>query len=59
VTVHGTARTIDKKVGDWEELKDVYREVYPDWDSWGFWEANAPYAWIEPRAMFAASFKGL
>lgn len=60
VTVHGTARIIDKKVGDWEGLKDVYREIYGgDWDNWPYWEGEAPYAWIEPRAMFAASFKGL
>lgn len=59
-TVHGTARIIDKAVGDWDELKDVYREVYgAQWDSWGYWDGPAPYAWIEPRAMFAASFKGL
>ncbi len=60
VTMHGTARTIDKKVGDWEDLKEVFREVYGvDWDSWGYWDSDAPFAWIEPRAMFAASFKGL
>ena len=59
VTVHGTAREIDKSAGDHEGLKDVYREVYgATWDSLGYWEA-APYAWIEPRVMFAASFKGL
>jgi hypothetical protein len=60
VTVHGIARTIDKKVGDWEDLKSVFREVYGvEWDSWGYWDSDMPYAWIEPRAMFAASFKGL
>lgn len=58
VTVHGVAREIDKSVGDWDELKDVFREIYGDWDSWDFW-ATAPYAWIEARAMFAASFKGI
>jgi hypothetical protein len=59
VTVHGTAHEIDKSAGDYEELKDVFREIYgSDWDSSGFWE-TAPYAWIEPRAMFAASFKGI
>jgi len=57
VTAHGLAHEIDKTVGDWEELKDVFREVYgPQWDTWGFW-GKAPYAWIEPRVMFAASFK--
>jgi uncharacterized pyridoxamine 5'-phosphate oxidase family protein len=59
VTVHGSAEEIDKSVGDWEELKSVFREVYGnDWDQWGFWE-TAPYAFIEPRVMFAASFKGI
>ncbi len=57
VTVHGRAHEIDKSVGDYEELKDCFREIYgADWDKSGFWE-TAPYAWIEPRAMFAASFK--
>jgi hypothetical protein len=68
VTVHGIAREIDKSVGDYEELKDVYREIYGlQWDSWGYREsAQYPedrqklwHAWIEPRVMFAASFKGL
>ena len=59
VTVHGVAHEIDKSAGDYEDLKDVLREVYgAQWDSWGYWE-SAPYAWIEPRVMFAASFKGL
>jgi uncharacterized pyridoxamine 5'-phosphate oxidase family protein len=59
VTVHGIAHEIDKSVGDYEELKQCFREVYgPQWDSWGYWE-SAPYAWIEPRVMFAASFKGI
>lgn len=58
VTVHGAAHEIDKSRGDWDELKDCYREIYPDWDKWSFWE-TAPYAWIEPRVMFAASFKGI
>jgi nitroimidazol reductase NimA-like FMN-containing flavoprotein (pyridoxamine 5'-phosphate oxidase superfamily) len=58
VTVHGIAHEIDKSKGDWGELKDCYREVYgPQWDSWDYWK-TAPYAWIEPRAMFAASFRG-
>ena len=57
VTVHGRAHEIDKAGGDYDGFKECVREVYgPDWDSWGFWE-SAPYAWIEPRAMFAASFK--
>jgi uncharacterized pyridoxamine 5'-phosphate oxidase family protein len=59
VTVHGQAREIDKASGDYEGFKDVLREVYGgDWDNSEFWE-TAPYAYIEPRVMFAASFKGL
>jgi len=58
VTVHGKAIEIDKGSGDYEDFKECLREVYGnDWDSWGYWE-TAPYAWIEPRVMFAASFKG-
>jgi hypothetical protein len=57
VTVHGTAHEIDKASGQYEEFKEVLREVYgQQWDSWGYWE-SAPFAYIEPRLMFAASFK--
>ena len=60
VTVHGTAVEIDKASGKYEGFKDVLREVYgPQWDSWGYWDGPAPFAYIEPRVMFAASFKGL
>jgi hypothetical protein len=56
VTVHGKAVEIDKKSGEHEGFKDVLREVYGgDWDSTDFWE-TAPYAYIEPRTMFAALF---
>jgi len=57
VTVHGRAVEIDKSKGDYEDLRECYRQIYGnDWDSWGYWK-SAPYAFIEPRAMFAASFK--
>jgi len=60
VTVHGTAREIDKSSGQYEGFKDVLRDVYgPNWDSWGYWESAAPFAFIEPRVMFAATFRGL
>jgi hypothetical protein len=58
VTAHGQAVEIDKTLGDYEDLKECLREIYgPEWDSWGYWESDAPYAWIDARAMFAASFK--
>ena len=57
VTVHGTAHEIDKASGQYEGFKDVLREKYgADLDSSGFWE-SAPYAYIEPRVMFAAIFR--
>lgn len=59
VTVNGVAREIQTASGDYEDFRECLREVYgQSWDSWGYWE-SAPYAWIEPRVMFAASFKGL
>lgn len=60
VTVHDTPREIDKRSGKYEGFKDVLREVYgPQWDSSGYWESAAPFAYIEPRVMFAAMFRGL
>jgi len=59
VTVHGKAIEIDKFSGEYEGFKQTLREVYgSQWDSWGYWE-SAPFAYIEPRAMFAVTFKGL
>lgn len=60
VTVHGKAVEIDKARGDCEGFKQTLREVYgSEWDSWGYWDGPAPFAYIEPRVMFAAAFKGL
>ncbi len=57
VTVHGYARELDKPDSRYDELKDVYREIYGgEWDNWNYWE-SAPYAYIEPRVMFAGTFK--
>jgi hypothetical protein len=57
VTVHGTAQRIDTASGEWDELAEVYREVYgAEWDDWGHWD-EAAYAYIEPRVMFAGKFK--
>jgi hypothetical protein len=59
VTVHGIAHEIDKASGKYDSFRDCLREVYgPQWDSWGYWD-SAPFAWIEPRVMFAATFSGL
>lgn len=56
-TVHGVAHEIDKSGGEHNGFKECLRAVYgPDWESWGYWE-SAPYAWIEPRVMFAATLK--
>lgn len=56
VTVHGDAHEIDKASGKYDGFRDLLRDTYGgDWDNWGFWE-SAPYAFIEPRAMFAARF---
>jgi uncharacterized pyridoxamine 5'-phosphate oxidase family protein len=56
VTVHGRAVELDKRQ-DYEGFKECLREVYGrQWDSWGYWEKE-PFAYIEPRVMFAASFE--
>ena len=58
VTVHGIAHEIDKTSGKYDRFRDCLREVYgPQWDGWGYW-SSAPFAWIEPRVMFAVTFKG-
>jgi hypothetical protein len=56
VTVHGIAHELDKSSAEGAAYREVLREVYPLYDSWGHWQ-SAPYAWIEPRVMFAATFK--
>jgi hypothetical protein len=59
VTVHGAAKEIDLSAPGWEALRDVHREVYGKlWDEWDELK-TAPRAVIEPRVMFAASFKDL
>jgi hypothetical protein len=57
VMVHGTAHQIDTSTGQYDGLRVLMRGFYgADWDSWGYWD-SAAYAYIEPRKMFAASFK--
>jgi uncharacterized pyridoxamine 5'-phosphate oxidase family protein len=58
VIVHGIAHEIDKASGKYDSFREVLREVYPLYDSWGHWE-SAPYALMEPRLMFAVTFRGL
>jgi nitroimidazol reductase NimA-like FMN-containing flavoprotein (pyridoxamine 5'-phosphate oxidase superfamily) len=54
VLVHGRAHEIDSASGDHEDLHDYCREVYGEgYDSWGYW-GKEPFAWIEPRRLFAA-----
>jgi nitroimidazol reductase NimA-like FMN-containing flavoprotein (pyridoxamine 5'-phosphate oxidase superfamily) len=55
-TVHGVAHEIDTASGNYEDFREVLREVYPNYDNWDHW-GKAPYAYIEPRVMFAATFK--
>lgn len=53
ILVHGVAHEIDTATGDYERLHDYCREIYGSgFDGWGYW-GHAPYAWIEPRRMFA------
>jgi uncharacterized pyridoxamine 5'-phosphate oxidase family protein len=55
VIVHGRAIEIDKSSPHYARFREYNREVYgPDWDRWGYWESS-PYAWIEPRRMYAAA----
>ena len=57
VIVHGRAVEINKSDPQYASFREYNREVYgPKWDSWGHWE-SAPYAWIEPRRMYAAAMK--
>ena len=53
IIVHGIAREVDVACGAYEHLRDYCRSVYgasfDDWARWG----EQPYAWIEPRSMFA------
>lgn len=56
IVVHGVAHVLDVSTGEWDGLRDVYREVYGEqYDTWGHW-GNAAYAIIEPRKMFASRF---
>jgi uncharacterized pyridoxamine 5'-phosphate oxidase family protein len=58
VTVHGSAVEIDVSTGEYDFLQEHFREVYPDFDNWGFW-GDAPYAYIEARRVYAGSFSDI
>ena len=50
VVVHGVAHEIDVKREEVAGFRTVLAETYgAGWEEWG---GNAPYAWIEPHAMF-------
>ncbi len=56
VLIHGHAGEVDTADGTHEDLFDyfieVYGEQYRSFDYWG----KAPFAWIEPRRMYATVF---
>ncbi|MDA0339071.1 MAG: hypothetical protein O2910_04420, partial [Proteobacteria bacterium] len=58
VLVHGTAHEVDTATGDHDYVRDYCREVYgASYDEWGYW-GRYPFAWIEPRRMYASRMPG-
>lgn len=56
ILIHGEANEVDTSSGKFEHLHDYFIEVYGDkYDDMGYW-GSAPFAWIEPRKMFATVF---
>jgi uncharacterized pyridoxamine 5'-phosphate oxidase family protein len=51
VVVHGRAVEIDPRGPDEEGFRAYLNETYPGWDD-AAWAAGAPYARIDPSAMF-------
>ena len=49
IVVHGRAVEIDTAAPPQAAFRVYLMETYPDWEEWG---AGAPYARIEPSAMF-------
>ena len=47
--MHGRAVEIDTAADEHAAFRAYLLETYPGWEEWG---ANAPYARIEPTAMF-------
>ena len=53
ILIHGTANVVAVTYGDHQFLHDLCVECYGEaYDSWGLW--GYPWAWIEPRRMFAS-----
>ena len=53
ILVHGLAHEIDSASGRYERLHEYCREVYgPKYDSYDYW-GKEPFAYIEPRSLFA------
>jgi len=53
ILVHGVANEIETRTGDYERFHDYCREVYgARYDEWGYW-GKEPFAWIQPRRMYA------
>jgi uncharacterized pyridoxamine 5'-phosphate oxidase family protein len=51
VVVHGQAREIDPRSPEEADFRAYLNATYPGWDD-AWWTAGAPYARIEPQAMF-------
>jgi uncharacterized pyridoxamine 5'-phosphate oxidase family protein len=51
VVVHGQAREIDPRAPEHAAFRAYLNETYPGWDD-ADWAAGAPYARIDPTAMF-------
>ncbi|HEX2104752.1 MAG TPA: pyridoxamine 5'-phosphate oxidase family protein [Solirubrobacteraceae bacterium] len=51
VVVHGTAHELNPRAPEHAAFRAYLNQTYPGWDDAG-WTAGAPYARIEPAAMF-------
>ncbi len=58
VLVHGVAHEVDTEGGGHDDVRQYCLEVYgPSYSEWGYW-GRYPFAWIEPRRMFAGYMPG-
>jgi uncharacterized pyridoxamine 5'-phosphate oxidase family protein len=51
IVVHGRAREIDPRAPEHAAFRGYLNDTYPGWDD-ADWAAGAPYARIDPSAMF-------